>query len=147
MTSPGAMPDNNWIEDSIPDAFGGFVDPQPATVADDHHYQRSVTATDTDTWRRLRVDESWEYQKLGSSAHDAAPYEINSGTTIEFDNNGALGGMKSYTHTIHSIDLDPGQSVYKTDYYQFTDGNVVTVHKDNSFQLSVTVLITAPGIG
>jgi hypothetical protein len=142
MTNPYPGP---WVPWSSIHRMGGTVSPATHSVVEDALFSRTITATDTDEWRRQTGAETYETRILASDAHRAVIVGINSaswaGPLAQTGYDG-LTGTYTYHHTLRARIVAPKTQDTFVDLYEVRD-SAASPHWDAPVLLEATVIITA----
>jgi hypothetical protein len=124
--------------------MGGSVSPATLRVGEGTYFGRTITATDTDEWRRQTGENSHEMRILASTVHHAVIVGINSaswaGPLAQTGYDG-LTGTYTYHHTLRARLIAPETERTFFDYYEVRDP-ASSPHRDAAFLLVATVIIT-----
>jgi hypothetical protein len=144
MTYPYPGP---WIPWSSMNPLGGSVTPASHDVVEHTYFSNTVTATDTDEWRRATGPGTYETRIVASTAHRAVVHLIRSAAWIgplaltSFD---GQTGTAVYHQLLRAKDTGPHAYVVVHDFCRVEDG-AAPPHLDGFLLLSVRVKIRAPG--
>jgi len=130
-----------WTPFSIVVQMGGSIAPASVTVAPETEFTATLTAFDSDTYRRELPGGGYEYQVFASTAHGGSLYQLNSGTSIAWGTSSYSNGTYTYTHLIRSIPFPNEGPITKLDYYRVTDNTIFTPILDTPF-LTLSQIVT-----
>jgi hypothetical protein len=134
-----------WVPWSSIHRMGGTVSPATHSVVEDALFSRTITATDTDEWRRQTGAETYETRILASDAHRAVIVAINSASwagPLALTGYDGLTGTYTYHHTLRARIIAPKTQETFFDYYEVRD-SAASPHRDAALPLMATVIITA----
>ena len=139
-----AMPPS-WVPLNIVPQMTGEAPAGTQIVAQDHNFDVIVKSTDKDTW----IDENSgdeDTEVFDSIWHVVQVIDLQSGTTNAFVPSGYANGTITYTHNIHSIEVEPGSDpVIAVDHYRAVDNVSYSAIDDTSVNFYHVVQINPIG--